>query len=418
MTKVVLAYSGGLDTSVAVKWLQEHYNCEVVTLTVNIGAVKDLEAIRARALATGAVEAHVIDAREAFITDCVWPALQAGALYENAYPLATALGRPLIASLLVDVAHKVGATAVAHGCTGKGNDQVRFDVATTALDPALTVIAPVREWRMNRDQELAYAAEHGIPVPATKESPYSVDENLWGRSVEAGILEDPWMEPPAEAFQWTVAPELAPQAPRYVEIGFESGIPTTLDGQATGGVALVEALNTLGGAYGIGRIDRVESRLVGIKSREIYEAPAAVLLHAAHNALEDLTLGRDVAKFKKTVAIEYADLIYNGAWFSPFRYHLAAFIASTQQHCTGVVRLKLSAGTAQIVGRQSPLSLYNPGLATYGADDTFAHDAAVGFIKLWSLPIRTAAAVQGLPQAREHDRLRQPQPQSLLTSAE
>jgi argininosuccinate synthase len=417
MTKVVLAYSGGLDTSVAVKWLQEHYHCEVVTLTVNIGAVKDLEAIHARALATGAIDAHIVDARDSFIADCVWPALQAGALYEGEYPLATALGRPLIASLLVDVAHKVGATAVAHGCTGKGNDQVRFDVATTALDPSLTVIAPVREWKMNRDQELAYAAEHGITVPATKESPYSVDENLWGRSVEAGILEDPWLEAPADAYQWTVAPETAPQTPRYLEIGFESGIPTSLDGQALGGVALVEALNTLGGAYGIGRIDRVESRLVGIKSREIYEAPAAVILHAAHNALEDLTLGRDVAKFKKTVALEYADLIYNGAWFSPFRYHLAAFISSTQQHVTGAIRLKLSAGTIQVVGRQSPLSLYNPSLATYGADDSFNHDAAVGFIRLWGLPIRTAAAVQGLPQAHEGERLRSARPQSLLESA-
>ena len=247
MTKVVLAYSGGLDTSVAVKWLQEKYQAEVVTLTVDVGAVKDLDAIKARALATGAVEAYVVDARESFITDCVWPALQAGALYEGSYPLATALARPLIASLLVDVAHKVGATAVAHGCTGKGNDQVRFDVATTALDPNLTVIAPVREWKMNRDQELAYAAEHGIQVSATKESPYSVDENLWGRSVEAGILEDPWMEPPADAFVWTVAPELAPQTPRYVEIGFESGIPVAIDGETLGGVALVEALNLLGG---------------------------------------------------------------------------------------------------------------------------------------------------------------------------
>lgn len=418
MTKVVLAYSGGLDTSVAVKWLQEKYQAEVVTLTVDVGAVKDLDAIKARALATGAVEAYVVDARESFITDCVWPALQAGALYEGSYPLATALARPLIASLLVDVAHKVGATAVAHGCTGKGNDQVRFDVATTALDPNLTVIAPVREWKMNRDQELAYAAEHGIQVSATKESPYSVDENLWGRSVEAGILEDPWMEPPADAFVWTVAPELAPQTPRYVEIGFESGIPVAIDGETLGGVALVEALNTLGGSYGIGRIDRVESRLVGIKSREIYEAPGAVILHAAHSALEDLTQGRDVAKFKKTVGTEYADLIYNGAWFSPFRYHLAAFVASTQQHVTGVIRLKLSAGTVQIVGRQSPLSLYNPSLATYGADDTFNHDAAVGFIRLWSLPIRTAAAVQGLPQRPEGDRLRPASPRSLLTAAE
>jgi argininosuccinate synthase len=403
---------------VAVKWLQEHYAAEVVTLTVNIGAVKDLEAIRERALKTGAADAYVVDARESFITDCVWPALQAGALYENAYPLATALGRPLIASLLVDVAHQVGASAVAHGCTGKGNDQVRFDVATTALDPHLSVIAPVREWKMNRDQELAYAAQHGIAVPATKESPYSVDENLWGRSVEAGILEDPWMEPPADAFTWTVAPEQAPQTPRYLEIGFEGGIPVSLDGETLGGVALIEQLNALGGAYGIGRIDRVESRLVGIKSREIYEAPGAVILHAAHDALEDLTLGRDVAKFKRVVGAEYADLIYNGAWFSPFRFHLASFVSSTQQHVTGVARLKLSAGIAQIVGRQSPHSLYNPGLATYGADDSFNHDAAVGFIKLWGLPIRTAAEVQGLPQGTTGSRLVATHARSLLSAAE
>jgi argininosuccinate synthase len=340
----------------------------------------------------------------------VWPALQAGALYEGEYPLATALARPLIASLLVDVAHKVGANAVAHGCTGKGNDQVRFDVATTALDPNLKVIAPVREWRMNRDQELAYAEEHGIQVPATKESPYSVDENLWGRSVEAGILEDPWIEPPADAFLWTVAPEQAPQTPAYVEIGFEAGIPISLNGEATDGLALVEALNALGGKYGIGRIDRVESRLVGIKSRELYEAPAAVLLHAAHGAIEDLTLSRDVAKFKIMVATEYADLIYNGAWFSPLRNHLAAFVASSQKFVTGTARLKLSAGTARVVGRTSPYSLYNPQLATYGADDSFNHDAAVGFIKLWGLPIRTAAAVQGIAQGQQSTLLRSGSP--------
>lgn len=406
MTKTVLAYSGGLDTSVAVKWLQEHYATEVVTLTVDVGAVKDLEAIRQRALATGAVDAYVVDARQTFLTDVVWPALQAGALYEGEYPLATALARPLMASLLVDVAHKVGATAVAHGCTGKGNDQVRFDVATTALDPNLTVIAPVREWRMNRDQELAYAEEHGIKVPATKESPYSVDENLWGRSVEAGILEDPWIEPPADAFTWTVAPEQAPSTPEYVEIGFEAGVPVSINGRTMEPVPLVEALNTLGGKYGIGRIDRVESRLVGIKSRELYEAPAAVILHTAHRAIEDLTLPRDVAKFKAVVATEYADLIYNGAWFSPLRNHLAAFVASSQKFVSGSARLKLTAGTARIVGRTSPHSLYNPRLATYGADDAFNHDAAVGFIKLWGLPIRTAAATQGIAQGQQSLSLR------------
>ncbi|MDB5058320.1 MAG: argininosuccinate synthase [Chloroflexi bacterium] len=418
MTKVVLAYSGGLDTSVAVKWLKEKYGCEVVTLTVDVGAVKDLDVIRARALATGAEQAFVVDARDTFISEYVWPALQAHALYEGSYPLATALARPLIASLLVDVAHQVGANAVAHGCTGKGNDQVRFDVATTALDPSLAVIAPVREWGMSRDQEMAYAAEHGIQVPTTKQSPYSVDENLWGRSVEAGILEDPWVEPPADAYQWTTAPEHAPQSPQHLEIGFESGIPVSLDGKPLGGAALVEALNKIGGTYGIGRIDRVESRLVGIKSREIYEAPAAVLLHAAHSALEDLAIGRDVAKFKSMVSSEYADLIYNGAWFSPLRYHLQAFVASTQKFVTGTIRLKLTAGTIQISGRQSPYSLYNPGLATYGDDDTFSHDAAIGFIKLWGLPIRTAATVQGIPHVHHADGLRSGDTAPVTSAAE
>jgi argininosuccinate synthase len=418
MAKVVLAYSGGLDTSVAVQWLKENYGYEVVTLTVDVGAVKDLSGIRARALATGAVEAFVVDARDTFVSEYVWPALQAHALYEGSYPLATAIARPLIASLLVDVAHQVGATAIAHGCTGKGNDQVRFDVATSSLDPALSVIAPVREWGMSRDQEMAYAAEHSIPVPTTLKNPYSIDENLWGRAIEAGILEDPWTECPADAFSWTVAPELAPQSPRYVEIGFESGVPVSVDGESLGGVAVVEALNVLGGSYGIGRIDRVESRLVGIKSREIYEAPGAVLLHAAHSALEDLVLSRDVAKFKSTVATEYADLIYNGAWFSPFRYHLAAFVGSTQQYVTGTIRLKLTAGTLQVSGRKSPYSLYNPGLATYGEDDTFSHDAAVGFIKLWGLPIRTAATVQGIPQVQRASGLRQGDEASVASAGE
>ena len=417
MTKVVLAYSGGLDTSVAVKWLQEHYNHDVVTLTVDVGGVKDLEAIRQRALKTGAVDAYVVDARETFIKEFVWPALQANAIYEGAYPLATALARPLIARLLVQVAHKVGAVAVAHGCTGKGNDQVRFDVATTALDPKLSVIAPVREWGMSRDQEIAYAAEHGIAIPVTKESPYSVDENLWGRSIEAGILEDPWVEPPADAYLWTTAPETAPQHPRYIEVTFEAGVPVALDGKAMSGVALVEALNTLGGSYGIGRIDRVESRLVGIKSREIYEAPAAILLHAAHKGIEDLTLDRDVATFKTAVATEYADLVYNGAWYSPLRYHLAAFVSSTQRFVSGITRLKLTAGTVQIAGRQSPYSLYNAKLATYGADDSFSHDAAIGFIKLWGLPIRTAAAVQGIPESHDTDVLRSGEATAPVTSA-
>lgn len=396
---VVLAYSGGLDTSVCIKWLQDKYELDVITLTIDLGANdRDLMEIQSKALRLGAKKALVIDARDLFVKYFVFPALQAGAIYEEAYPLATALGRPLIAKLLVDTALQEGATAVAHGSTGKGNDQVRFDVAVAALAPEIKVIAPVREWGMTREEEIEYAREHDIPVPVTKKSPYSIDVNLWGRSIEAGILEDPWVEPPEEVFEWTVNPAKAPDEPQYLEIAFERGIPVRLDGEELGGVDLITRLNEIGGRHGVGRVDHVENRLVGIKSREIYEAPAAFILHTAHKALEGMTLTKDSARFKAQVAVEYADLIYNGLWFSSLHQDLAAYVASSQRHVTGVVRVRLHKGTCAAVGRQSPKSLYSFRLATYDRGDTFDHRAAEGFIKLWGLPLRTQAQAQLLGQ--------------------
>ncbi len=393
--KLVLAYSGGLDTSVAIHWLAER-DWDVMALAVDLGEAKDLDAVQEKALKHGASKSFVVDARDLFLRNFVWPTLQAGALYEGRYPLATALGRPLIAKLLVDLARQERAVAVAHGCTGKGNDQVRFDVATGALAPDLEVVAPVREWGMTREQEIDYARTHGVEVPATVESPYSTDVNLWGRSVEAGVLEDPWEEPPAEVFAWTADPEKAPSRPAYVEVKFQSGVPVALDGEELDPVAIVERLNALGGEHGVGRIDMVENRLVGIKSREIYEAPAAVILVAAHEALEDLTLSKDLLRFKQTVASEWADLAYNGLWFSSLRQNLHAFVSSTQEHVSGEVRVKLYRGVATVVGRKAPESLYQLELATYGAGDAFDQRAAAGFIHLWGLPLRTQARVQGV----------------------
>jgi len=393
---VVLAYSGGLDTSVAVPWLRETRGCEVVTLTVDVGAGAASDEVLNRALAGGAKEALAIDAREAFVTDFVWPTLQAGARYQGIYPLATAIARPLIARLLVEVAHSTGALSVAHGCTGKGNDQVRFDVAVAALDPKLAVIAPMRVGMgMNRDEEMDYAKAHGIEIDLGPGSPYSIDVNLWGRSVEAGILEDPWTAPPEDAFAWTVNPADAPREATEVVIGFAGGVPVSLDGHKLDGVALIEELNRLAGSYGIGRIDHVEDRLVGIKSREIYEAPAAVVLHQAHDALEGLTLSRELLGFKRQVADRFATLAYDGLWFSELARSLRAFVAWTQKHVTGEVRMRFAPGTAAVVGRRSPHSLYDLTLASYGGEDTFDHEAAVGFISIWGLPVRTQAAVRG-----------------------
>jgi argininosuccinate synthase len=397
--KMVLAYSGGVDTSVAIKWVPEHYKMEVVTLTVDIGNVADLAAIKKKAEKLGVKKAVVIDAREDFVKNYCWPALQANALYEGQYPLATALGRPLIARLLVQTALENGAVAVSHGCTGKGNDQVRFDVGINTLAPDLKIIAPAREWGMTREQTIAYAQKNKIPIPVTKKSPYSIDENLWGRAVECGILEDPWNEPPEDAYIWTKSPDKTPNKPTYVEILFEKGIPVALDGKETGGVELVDKLNQIAGDNGVGRIDHIENRLVGIKSREVYEAPAPVVLLQAHMALEEMTLTKPQLRFKAKVAIEYSDLIYNGLWFSAMHQDLAAYIQSTQRFVSGTIRMKLHKGTSMVVGRKSATSLYNFNLATYDKGDSFNQSHAVGFIQLWGLPSKIQYQQQ--PLSRE-----------------
>ena len=392
MQKVVLAYSGGLDTSVAVAWLQEQHDVEVVTLTVDVGGGSLRPGAAQRAVSAGATRAYVVDARKTFVEDFVWPALRAGALYQGAYPLATALARPLIAQLLVAVAHTEGADTVAHGCTGKGNDQVRFDVAVKALDGKLGVIAPMRVGMgMSRDQEIEYAYQRGIDIPVTHASPYSVDVNLWGRSVETGVLEDPWVTPPADAYLWTVAPGDTPP-PIELTIGFEAGTPVSLDGQALDSVELVEQLNALAGRHGVGRIDHVEDRLVGIKSREVYEAPAAVVLHAAHRALEGLTLSKDQLRFGRVIADEVAQATYDGLWFTRLQAQLRDFVSAAQQVVTGEVRVRLDHGTASVAGRRSPASLYDRALATYDEGDAFDHASAVGFISIFGLPLRTEAS--------------------------
>lgn len=396
---VVLAYSGGLDTSVAIKWIPEKYDdMEVIALTIDLGSEKALPEIRQRALNVGAKKALVVDGRDLFIKYFAFPALQAGAMYEKEYPLATAIGRPLIAKLLVDVAHEHGASAVAHGCTGKGNDQVRMDVSVKTLDAKLEIIAPVREWKMSRPAEIEYARQNNIPIPATVDSPYSTDVNLWGRSVEAGVLEDPWQEPPGDVWLWTKDPEDAPAKARYVEIEFEQGIPVGLDGEEMDGVKLVQQLNDIAGEHGIGRVDHLENRLVGIKTREIYEAPAAVVLHKAHQALEDMTLARDQAIFKNYVSEQISKLIYDGLWFSALHQDLRAYVESSQRHVTGTVRLKMYKGGLMVVGRKSPKSLYNFDLATYDEGDSFDQDAAIGFIKLHGLSLQNQANIQMLPE--------------------
>jgi len=401
--KVVLAYSGGLDTSVAIKWLKEKYNLDVIALTIDVGNERDFSAIQQKALKVGAVKALVKDAKEAFVNHFVFPALQADALYEGQYPLATALSRPLMAKLLVDVALEEGASAVAHGCTGKGNDQVRFDVGINALAPDLKIIAPAREWGMTREETIAYAQKHDISIPITASSPYSIDENLWGKSIECGVLEDPWVEPPEEVFTWTRSPDKAPDKPQYVEIGFDKGVPVTIDGQELDGVTLIQHLNELAGKHGVGRIDHLENRLVGIKSREIYEAPAALVLLQAHEALQAMTLSKAQLRFKQKVAVEYADLIYNGLWFTLLRQDLAAYVKSSQRFVTGTVRLKLFKGSCSVVGRSSPVSLYSYGLATYDKGDEFDQSASSGFIHIWGLPVRTQAQVQGISSSEEKE---------------
>ncbi len=395
MNKVVLAYSGGLDTSVAVAWLREQYGVDVVTLTVDVGGGSLREGVERRAMSAGAAKAYVVDARETFLSQYVWRSLQANALYQGVYPLATALARPLIAQLLVEVAQKEGADAVAHGCTGKGNDQVRFDVAVHALDPGLEVVAPMRVGMgLSRDQEIDYAQERNIEIPITRASPYSIDVNIWGRSCETGVLEDPWVTPPPDAYEWTVAAGDAP-APVEIVIGFEGGIPVSIDGERLGSVELVERLHDLGGKHGVGRIDHVEDRLVGIKSREIYEAPAAVILHTAHHALEGLVLSKDQLRFNRLVADELAQIVYDGLWFSALSRDLRTYAMSSQRVVSGDVRIRLDHGTAAVTGRRSPLSLYDKDLATYDEGDAFDHASAVGFIEIFGLPLRVEAARHG-----------------------
>ncbi len=405
MDKVVLAYSGGLDTSVCIRWLQDKYNMEVICLAVDVGEGKDLEFIKQKALKIGAKKSYVADAKEEFVKEYVWPTVKANGLYEGVYPLSAALSRPLICKILVDVAEQEGAQAVAHGCTGKGNDQVRFDVSVGALAPNLKVIAPVREWPMSREDEIEYAKERGIPVPVGKQNPYSIDQNLWGRSIECGVLEDPWVEPPEDAYLWTVNPLNSPDEPAYVEIAFEKGIPVALDGKVMGGVELLQTLNEIAGGYGIGRIDHVENRLVGIKSREIYEAPAATVVIAAHKALEGLTLPRETAHFKPILEQKYAELAYFGLWHSPLMNAIGAFVDTTQQNVSGTVKVKLQKGQAIVVGRKSNSSLYDYNLATYDKQDAFDHKAAKGFIDVWGLPTRVHAKVTKEDKGQEQKKL-------------
>ncbi|MFM6182113.1 MAG: argininosuccinate synthase [Dolichospermum sp.] len=387
--KVILAYSGGVDTSVCIPYLKQEWGVEeVITLAADLGQGDELEPVREKALKSGASESLVADVKDIFVKEYAFPAIQANALYENRYPLGTALARPLIAKILVEAAAKYDADAIAHGCTGKGNDQVRFDVSCAALNPNLKILAPAREWGMSREQTIAYGEKFGIPAPVKKSSPFSIDKNLLGRSIEAGTLEDPANEPPEEIYEMTKAIADTPNEPEYLEIGFQKGIPTTINGTAKTPVELIEQLNKIVGNHGIGRIDMIENRLVGIKSREIYESPAMVVLINAHRDLESLTLTADVSQYKRGIEETYTKLVYNGLWYSPLKAALDAFIQQTQERVSGVVRLKLFKGNAIIVGRWSDNTLYTPDLATYGAEDQFDHKAAEGFIYVWGLPTR------------------------------
>ncbi|MGP4067362.1 MULTISPECIES: argininosuccinate synthase [unclassified Halobacillus] len=391
--KVVLAYSGGLDTSISVKWIQEKYDYDVIAVGLDVGEGKDLETIRQKALDVGAIKAVMINAKEILAEEYLMPALKANALYEGKYPLSSALSRPLISKLLVEIAEQEGAVAVAHGCTGKGNDQVRFEVSIQALNPDLEVIAPVREWGMTRDEQIKYAEEKGIPVPVNLENPFSIDANIWGRACEAGVLEDPWAEAPEAAYAWTNPLEKTPDQAETIEIDFVEGKPVGLNGKQMDLVPLIEYLNELGGKHGIGRIDHTENRLVGIKSREVYENPGAMILINAHKELEFLTLTREVSQYKTSVDQQLAKIIYDGLWYSPLQPALSAFVDSTQQVVTGTVKVKLFKGHHNVIGKKSPVSLYNEELSTYSKNDAFDHNAAVGFIKLWGLPTKVHADV-------------------------
>jgi argininosuccinate synthase len=389
--KILLAYSGGLDTSVAIHWLKEKYGCEVVAVTVDVGQSDDLKEAMRRAKAIGASRAWVIDAKKEFAEEYVVRAIKSNALYEGNYPLGTALARPLMVEKLVEMANRLGADAIAHGCTGKGNDQVRFEVSIMSLAPNMEILAPTRDWNMSRDEEIEYAKAHDIPIPVTCEAPYSIDECVWSRAIECGVLEDPWTEPPEAIFEWTKGADKSPDKPEYVEIGFQSGVPVSLNGVSMELLDLVTALNEIAGNHGVGRIDHIENRLVGIKSREVYEAPAAIVLTKAHQDLESMVMPKDLMHYKRTMEQQYADLVYNGLWFSPLRRAMDAFMDSTQQHVTGTIRIKLMKGSAVVVGRDSPYSLYSMALSTYEKGDEFDHSAAKGFIYVWGLPLKVAS---------------------------
>ncbi|WP_413379083.1 argininosuccinate synthase [Alkalihalobacillus sp. 1P02AB] len=390
--KVVLAYSGGLDTSVAIKWLSDK-GYDVIAVGLDVGEGKDLDFVKQKALDVGAIESYSIDAKKEFAEDFVLPALQAHTMYEEKYPLVSALSRPLISKKLVEIAEQTGALAVAHGCTGKGNDQVRFEVSIQALNPNLEVLAPVREWAWSRDEEIAYAKKNNIPIPIDLDNPYSVDQNLWGRANECGVLEDPWATPPEGAYELTNSLENTPDQADIIEIEFEQGVPVAVNGVKYQLDQLILYLNDLAGKHGVGRIDHVENRLVGIKSREVYECPGAMTLIKAHKELEDITLTKEVAHFKPVVAKKLTELIYDGLWFSPLQPALQAFLKETQKSVTGVVRVKLFKGHAIVEGRKSPYSLYDEKLATYSTDDEFDHSAAIGFISLWGLTTKVHSMV-------------------------
>ncbi len=400
--KIVLAYSGGLDTSVLLKWLQEKYEADVITVTLDVGQKEDLAAIEEKAKKLGVLNHYSLDTKQEFVENYVFPAIKANALYEEKYPVSTALSRPLIAEKLVQIAEKEGADAIAHGCTGKGNDQVRIEVTAKALAPELSVIAPVREWKMDRNAEIEFAKKHGIPVPVSVEKPYSVDQNLWGRSIECGVLENPETEPPENVFEWTVSPEKAPDKPEYLTLEFEGGVPKAANGKTMKPLALIDFVDKVAGRNGVGRIDHVENRLVGIKSREIYECPAATVIIEAHKDLEKLVLTRHESAFKQQVDALWSDLVYTGLWNDPLKEDLDAFIESTQKRVSGKVKMKLYKGGFMIVGRSSPMSLYDVDLATYNIKSTFNQSSSAGFIELWGLQTRVANALKRKSAAKKN----------------
>ncbi|NLO08019.1 MAG: argininosuccinate synthase [candidate division WS1 bacterium] len=396
--KCVLAYSGGLDTSVAIRWIADTYNVDVIAVAIDVGEERDYEGIRAKGEKVGAIESIVVDAKQEFFDEYITRAIAANLTYERKYVAFTALARPLLAQEQVRIARERGASLLAHGCTGKGNDQVRFEVTYAALAPQMRVIAPAREWNMTREEEIDYANEHNIPVPVGRKSPYSTDTNMWGRSIECGSIEDPSLEAPEDAWEWTVSPMEAPDEPRYVTIGFESGLPVSLDGEAMGGVELVGALNSIGGEHGVGRVNMMENRLVGIKSRELYECPAATIILEAHRDLESLVLDRETAHFKQHLELKWSEMIYYGLWFTPLRVALDAFMSETQKPVSGEVTVKLYKGRAEAVARKSDQSLYDFSLATYGDADVFDQSSSRGFIEIFGLPAKVVSMVRGLPE--------------------